>query len=43
MSRLAPTGQEVKFFAPAAFTEAMEQESAKVAAIAKMLDIRPKQ
>lgn len=43
VSRLAPTGQEVKFFAPAAFTETVEQESEKIAAIAKMLDIRPTQ
>jgi tripartite-type tricarboxylate transporter receptor subunit TctC len=43
VSRLAPTGQEVKFFAPAAFTETIEQERAKIAAIAKMLDIRPAQ
>ena len=43
VSRLAPIGLEVKFFAPAAFTETIEQERAKIAAIAKMLDIRPAQ
>ena len=43
VSRLAPTGQEVKFVAPAAFTETIVQERAKVAAIAKMLDTRPTQ
>jgi hypothetical protein len=40
VGRLAPMGLEIKFFAPAAFTETIEQERAKIAAIAKMLDIR---
>jgi len=41
VSRLAPTGQVVRYVAPAEFIKAIEQERAKVAAIAKMVDIHP--
>ena len=41
VSRLAPTGQVVKYVAPAEFIKSIEQERTKIAAIAKMVDIHP--
>ena len=41
VSRLAPMGQVVRYVAAAEFTETIEQERAKIIAIAKMVDIHP--
>ena len=41
VNRLAPTGQVVRFVAHSEFIETIEQERAKIAAIAQMVDIHP--